>query len=61
MILLESNGVVEGAIYIYSAPKFARDCFQGEVPMEGAHNICEHKGNIMGQGFRNMADRVEST
>ena len=32
--------------------EFARDCFQGEVPVEGAQDIGEHKGDIMGQGFR---------
>ena len=46
---LERDGVVEEELR--RAVEFARDCFQGEVPMEGVQEIGEHEGNVGYQGF----------
>ena len=47
---MECDGIVEEELR--SALEFARDRFQREVPMEGAQYIGEHKGDVVGQGFR---------
>ena len=46
---LERDGVVEEELR--SALEFARNCFQGEVPMDWARDIGEHECNVVGQGF----------
>ena len=47
---MERDGVVEDELR--STSEFVGDCFRGEVPMEGAQDIGENKGNVVGQGFR---------
>jgi hypothetical protein len=49
ILLLERDGVVEEELR--SVFETIRDCISGEVPMEGAQDIGEHEGNIMGQGL----------
>jgi len=50
VLLLERDGVIEEEMR--SPSETVREGIRREVPVEGAQDIGEHEGNVMGQGFR---------